>query len=486
MLATIMFDVEESYYPECHRLDDITVWMADTLAEFGLRGSFYFHGDHLRQLLDRGNTRVGQAMANHDIASHGGGNVHPVIAEVLEDKGWDDGLTSMRAYEEAITNDMAHCLGKAPAALSRHHFFTAQHAGVAGERGLPYMFACMPQYDKPVWYAGAVMFPYPDSPNHPTTRWLDESFYDDHAFQADVAALDTWLKGYIDRKTEYMTVFACHPARCMVQGWVEEACMVNGRMRSPRENGWLYAVRSEEDERRVRANFRKFAAYLASNRDLQIVGVAELGRRFSLQPEQVPRCAIAPYAEKMSTSPYPLLHEAFSPAEMTIAIAESLILFQDTGRLPDAVPRRTILGPGSSPIAGVERDEVTLEGLLSLSRDLLLSVEKTGQLPANLVVDQDRISVGQYLGLGSRAYAALVKGDVLSKLRNRKILKCPEYARALDGYARWLDNHPYLPPGFRTDQIALHLRLQTWTIKPARTSSDFTRLESGTRVAFQD
>jgi len=146
MYVTVMLDVEESDYPPSYHLDDVTVWMADILAAHGIRGSFYFHGDHLRQLKARGNAEIARAMARHDAASHGPGNVHPLIPEILETKGWDDGVAAMRACEDELARDMEAALGKRPAAFSRHHFFTAQHAAVAGERGLPYMFTSFPGF----------------------------------------------------------------------------------------------------------------------------------------------------------------------------------------------------------------------------------------------------------------------------------------------------------------------------------------------------
>lgn len=456
--------------------------MADTLTAVGLRGSFYFHGDHLRQLRERGNVAVAKAMKGHDVASHGAGNVHPTMVELVEHADWEDGLAALRCWEDQIESDMQAVLGRPPLALSRHHFFTAQHAALAAEKGLPYMFACLPGYDRPMWFAGAVMFPYPDPPNRPAERWLDESLYDNRAFAEDEGKILRWLNEQASRGCDYMTTFACHPARCMVQGWMEEACMVNGRQRDPASLGWIYSVRSRDDEARIRTNFRHFAESLAACSSLEVVGVSDVGRRYSTQPRLIPRGHLASYAERMANSSHPLLDDLYSPAELTAALAEAIGIHQERGCLPDTLERRDVLGPISSPVAGVEQDTVRAEQLAVLAATLKAVVLGDGRLPANLPLGDSLVSISQFLRMAARWYIATYRGDTLASCRNLRVQKYPEYAQKIDNYARWLVHHPYLRPDFTTESIALHLRLQTWTLKPARLTSDISHMESGART----
>jgi hypothetical protein len=116
MYAVLSFDVEDVYFPPEYRIDDIA-------------------------------------------GSHTQGNYHPLIPEIVQNKGWDEGIQAMREYEDCVKKDLHDAFRHELVAFSRHDdFFAPQHVPVAVERGLPYMygFIQIKDYDQPTWYAGTL------------------------------------------------------------------------------------------------------------------------------------------------------------------------------------------------------------------------------------------------------------------------------------------------------------------------------------------
>lgn len=159
MYAVLSFDVEDVYFPPEYRIDDIAGWLAEIMTDCGIRGTLCVTGEKARLLKERGRADVIKKMAAHDIVSHTQGNYHPLIPEIVQNKGWDEGIQAMREYEDCVKKDLHDAFRHELVAFSRHDdFFAPQHVPVAVERGLPYMygFIQIKDYDQPTWYAGTL------------------------------------------------------------------------------------------------------------------------------------------------------------------------------------------------------------------------------------------------------------------------------------------------------------------------------------------
>jgi hypothetical protein len=471
MYAVLYFDVEDVYFPSEYPIDDIPGWLAEIMADCGVRGTFYVTGEKARSLSERGRRDVIERVAQHSIGSHGQGNQHPLIPEILQDKGWDDGVEAMRRYEDRVTQDHLKAFGREPVGLGKHNaYWAAQHVAVAGEREISYMdrIPWIEEYDQPTWYAGALTIPGYDSQAAICFLDLDPAYSRDDVFQERLKEIDEALRDRVERGVEYVTIFGCHPVRVMTRGWQEHYCLASGMTRTPQELGWLYGVKSKEEEARAKANFRRFVEYLRDHPEVEVVGIEEAARLLSTQPSHIRRDVLALYAEAFERARKPIFHSTFSPAELVCGFAESLIHAEDYGDLPGEVERRNVLGPKSRPVVGIERDEVTHEDVITLCRQLVQHVSEEDSLPANLRIEDARVGIGQFGLVAARSYLAQARYEKYERLRIQQTPRYPDAALEVDAWVRRIiGDHWAMPLDFTCDRIAEHARLQTWTLKPA-------------------
>lgn len=468
MYATLKFDTEDIYYPPEYRIDDIPGWLAEIMTDVGIRGTFCTFGEKARSMKDRGRQDVLEAMGRHDIVSHLRGNVRPLIPEILEDKGWTDGVEAMRRYEDQAWEDLRYGFGSDPVGMSRHNlYWAAQHVAVAGERGVPYMSGIIgvDGYEQPNWYAGTLNIPSACTAGF---GGFDQIYSCDAAFAARLAAMDEYVRACLDRGVEYVSLFGCHPVQVMARGWIEEYCLASGLTRTPEQLGWRYAVKSPEDEARAKANFRRLCRYIKDHPDIELVGTAEAGRLFSTQPVEITRDELTAYAEGVDRAGRPVLHCTFSPAELLCGLAESIAAAEGAGDLPDQVARRDVLGPRELPVVGREADVVSHAELVGLCRQTVEHVKAEGCLPANVTTSAARVGMGQLAVIAARSYRASARYEKCERLRIRATSRYPDAAMQVDAWVRRSvgEHWPY-PPEMSCEKLAMHARLQTWTLKPA-------------------
>jgi hypothetical protein len=182
--------------------------------------------------------------------------------------------------------------------------------------------------------------------------------------------------------------------------------LASGMTRTPKEIGWLYGVKSKEEEARAKANFRRFMEYLHDHPDVEVVGIEEVARLFCTQPPSIRRDVLMLYAEAFERVRKPIFQSTFSPAELVCGFAESLIYAEEHGDLPSEVQRRDILGPKSRPTVGIECDTVTHEQVIMLCRQVVEHVSEEGSLPANLHLAGARVGIGRFALVAARSYLA--------------------------------------------------------------------------------
>jgi hypothetical protein len=490
MYAIVSFDVEDVYYPPHYRIDDVPGWLAEIMTDCDVRGTFLVMGEKARSLRDRGRADVVEKMARHSIGSHQQGNIHPFIPEILQDKGWDDGVEAMREFEHRVTEEHVATFGREPVSLSRHNlYFGPQHVALAGRRGIPYMYNVprIKEYDQPTWYAGALTFPHGGTKATIPTE-LDTVYSRDEIFQARLNRIDETVRDRVEGGLEYVTFFAGHPVRVMTRGWQEFHLLPAGKTRTPQQLGWLYGVKSREEEARAKANFRRFMEYLHSHPDIEVIGVEEAMQLFSTQPSHIRRDVLTLYAEAFRQAGRPIFHCTFSPAELVCGLAESLIHADEHGDLPSQVDRRDVLGPKSRPAIGVECDELAHAQMVELCRQLVAHVKEEGALPANLYASESRVGIGQFALVLARGYEAEARYEQYGKLRVFETPRYPDAAFELDTWIRRaIGEHWAMPLDFSCDRMAEQARLQTWSMKPAwlrppQGPADLTPWHEGERI----
>ena len=486
MYVTVNFDVEDIVYPPEAGIDDISLWIAAALADAGLRGTFHVIGDKARALAERGRSDVAAAMADHDIGIHTNSNNHPLVPEMVEHSGWTDGVEQLIAYEQKIVDSIKAVFWKEPVATSRHAVFTSPHSyGAAAEMGLPYVYSnvYVPGHAGPVWFAGALCFPTASSGDGPScclSVGLEPTLSHDQAFEEKMALLAQGLDRRVEAGLEYLTLFAGHPVRVRAKGWSEDHLFANGRNRTVEQVGHLYELKTDEEVATARRNFGRFCAYLAGRADIEVIGIGRAAELFADEPGEVSRDIALAYCTSGDDPQHPHLDPHYSPAEMLAALAEMLTLEDERGTLPRVVDCRQVIGPVDKPVLMPEQPFVTREEFLGLCRDLLAHVDATHQLPANLALGDARIGVASLHAACVAAFAAACRGEQFARIRLPRVPRYPAFAHELEKAMAWIEESSFLGPEFSADNLRLHTRLQTWSLKPATTSmSSGPYLEAG-------
>ena len=476
MYVMLHFDVEDTLYPADVRTDDVPGWIAQALTKAGLRGTFHVIGDKARTMLERQRRDVLAGMAEHDTSIHTDTNNHPVVPEIVAECGWADGVAKLVDYERRAADALKKAFWKGPVATSRHAVFCApQSHGAAAAMGLPYVYGYpyCPGHPGPVWFAGALNFPThkgtPEAPGPALSFGPESALCHDEAFAAQLGRLREGLDRAAAAGVECLSLFVGHPVRVQVKGWTEDELFANGRNRTIAEVGHAFEVRSPAEVERARANFGRFCEFLRDRKDVQVIGIARAAELFAPQGAAISRDALLEYCTAGEDAGHPRLHAVFSPAELLTALAEALVAAEGRGALPRAVPRRSVIGPVEKPVLVPEKPFVSHDEFLGLCRGLVAQVEATGHLPANLALGEARIGVSSLHAACVKAFRAACHGDRFARLRLERVPRYPAFAHELDRAFRWTEECGFLGPEFSADKLCLHARLQTWSLKPART-----------------
>src|SRR5512137_2298641 len=204
----VTFDTEDYVTPESERIDDIPKWLAETMTEEGVTGTFFVIGEKARSLEKRGRRDVIAAMAKHDIGSHTNlGSIHPTVTEELEKAGWDDGVRLMSAQESAGIRELERIFGVPVKTLARHggsygpQLVTALGGLKDGYQGSP---VSLPGHDV-VWFCNALNF-------SAQYAGFDDSYYRDDLFEPVFDKLKADWPATI-RTSQVLALFAGHPTK---------------------------------------------------------------------------------------------------------------------------------------------------------------------------------------------------------------------------------------------------------------------------------
>jgi hypothetical protein len=119
------------------------------------------------------------------------------------------------------------------------------------------------------------------------------------------------------------------------------------------------------------------------------------------------------------------------------------------------------------PNACPERDALAADDVAALGRALLDAAHETGYLPADLRLAGAAVGLGSAYGALAQAYARAHGGREMGAVRLEVFPRYPAFGAVLARTARSVEDSPMVWPGLGTDRLALHTRLQTWTLKPA-------------------
>jgi peptidoglycan/xylan/chitin deacetylase (PgdA/CDA1 family) len=460
--VTIVFDVEDYTTPASEGIDEIPLWLAETMTEVGVKGTFFVIGEKARSLERRGRTDVIAAMAQHDIGSHTSrGSIHPTVTEQLESAGWDDGVALMQEQEGRGIEDLERIFGVPVSTLARHGgSYGPQLVTALGEMGGGYVYspASLPGHNA-VWFSNALNF-------HGEYGGFDDVYFRDDLFEPVFEDFKARFDEYV-QNTDVLNLFACHPCKVRtIQFWdfnyYEGANPDSADWRTPE-------MRPLESMETARENFRRLMTFLKERQDIRIVGYEELIRRFSGQPESVTRSVLEEAAGRVTAEKRAVIHGRFSPADLLAALASSIRDYSRTERLPGSVERVSPLGPMQMPIEAPEVHQVTREEAMTLAAETVDFCSTQGNLPPWMTVGEARVGTGSLLALFAELFLDLSVGEPKESYGLIPFEAWPKehdelIVSRVEGYKHW----PVHRPDLDMSRIVELTRLQLWTLKPAQ------------------
>jgi peptidoglycan/xylan/chitin deacetylase (PgdA/CDA1 family) len=458
----VTFDTEDYISPASEGIDDIPKWLAETMTEEGVTGTFFVIGEKARSLEARGRRDVIAAMARHDIGSHTNhGSIHPTVTEELEKAGWDDGVRLMREQESAGIRDLERIFGLPVKTLARHggsygpQLVAALGSLGAGYQGSP---AGLPGRDV-VWFCNALNF------SNQYAAGFDDAYYRDDLFEPLFAKLKTELPEVI-RKSQVIALFGGHPTKIRA----EEFWDLNfyGGKNTPAGEWTMPRLRPREAMPTAEKNFRRMMRWLGGRDDIEITTYRALMDVYGRQKEILTRDDLRTMARRTLRERTLAPSEDLSPAEVFAGLAGAISAGRWSTALPADQPVVHALGPKERPPVRPETAHVAREEARALAQAARDHIAATGALPASLQSGKARIGTGSLFALFCEVFLDLDAG------KSRAAYEVPEFEAypsgneakiiaEIEGYKTW--------PVHRLDLDMSRLveltRLQLWTLKPA-------------------
>jgi hypothetical protein len=461
--VVVTFDTEDYITPEAEGIDDIPKWLAESMTEEGVTGTFFVIGEKARSLERRGRLDVIAAMARHDVGSHTNfGSIHPTVTEELEKAGWDDGVRLMRGQESAGIEELARIFGIPVTTLARHggsygpQLVAALGSLGAGYQGSP---ARLPGHDV-VWFCNALNF------SAQYANGFDDAYYRDDLFEPVFDQLKAEFPARV-REAEVLALFAGHPTKIRTEEFWD-LNFYEGRT-TPPEDWRVPRLRPRETMATAQKNFRRMMRWLKGRDDVEITNYRELMKIYGGQKEEITRDDLRAAAKAALRTKALLPAEDLSPAEIFAGLAGALAAYESTGSLPASLVAIHPFGPPDMPPAEPGARPVTIDEAVGLARAAAGVIARTGALPSALETPGGRIGAGSLLALFSTVYLGLDAGasrpayDVPAFEPYPRTHEAPIIAE-IEGYKSW--------PVHRTDldmsRVAELTKLQLWTLKPAR------------------
>ena len=460
----LCFDVEDYTSPESVGMDEIPKWLAETMTDVGVSGSFFVIGEKARSLEVRGRRDVIEAMARHDVGSHTSlGSIHPTVTEILEHASFEAGVETMLENEGAGFDDLERIFGERPAALARHGgSYGPQLVAALSKLGAAYVYSpvSLPGHNV-VWFANALNF-------HGEGDFgsFDDAYFDDALFDPMLAALDEKIPA-ATRGLDVVAFFANHPSKVRsIQFW--DFNYYKGANPGPEE--WKTPeLRPLESMETARKNFRRLVEYLQSRDDIELTTYRDMIARFGYQPETIEKARLAEIAKRILEEGEVVIAPDFSPAETFAALTSALTTYGAEGRVPDQMDCLRPFGPLQPPPREPGVAEVTAEQALELAQEAHDVIASAQHLPHALAVDGGEVGAGSLLALFSTVYTDLLSGSLAETYTVAPFAPHPtENEAAIVEEVRGCQDWPVHREDLDMSDLVEMTRLQMWTLKPAR------------------
>lgn len=459
--VVVVFDVEDYISPVSEGVDDIPLWLAETMTEVGVTGTFFVIGEKARSLEERGRRDVIEAMASHDIGSHTNlGSIHPTVTEILEFAGWDQGVLSMLENESVGFEELERIFGVPVTTLARHGgSYGPQLVYALGQMGKGYVYSPVKLPGKhAVWFCNTLNF-------HGDYGAFDDAYFRDELFNPVFDSLQENFREDV-KGLDMISLFACHPTKVRAEqfwdfNFYEGANPPEDSLLPPR-------LRPAESMVTARNNFRRLMQFLKDQDYIVVTTISDLMERFSYQPDFILKKDLERVTARIVAERKVVYDDVYSPSEVFYALSQSLHEFGQKGKLPGKLKRSSPLGPMVMPGEKPGLTSVSMEQVCELAGASSGIIFNRGYLPSELDLGTNSIGTGSLLHLFSSAYQ-----DIIAKNERDtyEVISFDGYPKENEeeiigevfSYKDWIVH--------RTDLDMSHLaemtRMQLWTLKPA-------------------
>ena len=450
------------------RSDDIVMEVARILTRAGVRGNFHVTGDKIRTLAARGRKDVIDALAEHVVGYHT--NTHgmrPFLGHLLDDKDWDASVRSVLASEAAGAWDLQTAMARMPTYFVSEFIKGPQLIQAFKLMGIPRGVMVSSLWSLPgsaVWFCGSLMLATgnlialehgPDTPNR---MEVIRKHVDQRLEQAGTS--DGVAMAYI------------HPykyASPSSKSWGAWNAAYRGAASpaGPLEMPPLYPEAVTAD---LLDQFERLIGYIKSRDDAVFTDFNAMASAFcSPTASWVSRPTLARLAERSLKRLDYVVEDGVStsPAEVFGLLVRALACYRRSGRLPEQVMVRPLLGPVKEP---VQRQGVKTDGRAVINACVRLDhqLDETGYLPASTPVLYVSLGPGTLLRSMARTYLELSAGkeppEVLGDLDGPEL---PEVSGHEYFQEKTFTHDSLYPDGFTGEQVCRYCLWQSWSLKPA-------------------
>jgi hypothetical protein len=465
MYIYICFDVEDLVHPDS---DDVPRDIAQMLADDGIVASMYVVGEKARLWERRGRTDVITAVRQHDVGLHTDHHsVHPTVSEYLADKGWADGVAEALRQEEPGVHDLARIFGMYPSTWATSGSSWAPQIPAATRRmGLTsniYSHARAGQSGA-CWFAGQLCFSH-----YPVIPGGEDTYCDDTVFETCLPALLEEIEDARRQGLACVGLFGGHPTRLRYTVFWDSLNFAHGRNTAPAD----YRHAPRRDDATYATALRNLRRTILAVRDLpgvELTSPRSFSGLFATETGPIAWAEIGELARAtLNSESISVENPMASPAQTLDSLARAVVRLSAGSARPPYLAMRTVLGPVEPPRALDFRVSASEGTLLALCHQLVAHVDMTGHLPASLAFDGATTGPGPLLRAAASAFYSLDKGQMPANLTLEPTWHEPAAAADLVEGAIYnrLPNWSPHAPDLRLDQLAMHTRLQSWSLKPA-------------------
>jgi len=465
MYIYICFDVEDLVHLDS---DDVPRDIANLMSDDGVIASMFVVGEKARLWERRGRWDVIAAVGQHDVGLHTDHHsVHPVVCEYLEDKGWKDGITEAMRQESPGVQDLVRLFNQFPSTWATGgSSWGPQIPAATRLLGLPsnvYSHARAGERDV-CWFAGQLCYF-----GEVAIPGYEDTYCDDAVFAENLPDLLQYIEQRQRAGDTSLPLFGGHPTRFRHKVFWDGLNFTKGKNTPPEEYRFAPS-RTDEQYQMALRNLRRMILAVRDLPGVRLTSPRALSKRYAPENQMLTRLAVHRIAQRIADNLTLQTDDWLaSPAQALDLLARAILRMAQTDQKPNSIPLRTVLGPTLLPPILERPVSIGLKEMLEVCRKLVDFVSKNGQLPSSVIAGGVALGPGPILGTLARVFLGQDADQKPEKVTFQTGIEEPEIALRL-AQEQVYERIPGWPPhadDLNLNNIALHTRLQSWSLKPA-------------------